>query len=369
MVKTLGDNLTLRLSRPGMHPLYYGLQGSQGYIHWDESEWRLHRRLRGLGVAKPKVAEVEGGQTVVFNGREVKVFDAPITVPDTVAVGSMAQAQDEFWDRLVLAVKSIYERHGGGRVMVLLSGGVDSILILQALCEAGANVEAVTAGLTPDDFDPLWAARLCHHWGVPWHFVRVPTEDDALQALLTRAVEVIEQTSFSNVLMGCCMELIRDKMIQTDRKIGYMGFFGDLLFGHKLQVTGSFNKLPAAQRTDAGWTEKRITHCWHSKPHSLQLAKGMRHGGTTTWRVPFVHENVASYAFGLPLSVAPAVMDKPLLYGLADRFVPAHLAAWHVQKKIGFYTGAGIGKVRLVNPILQDANIQRTYKLAKQRLS
>jgi hypothetical protein len=84
--------------------------------------------------------------------------------------------------------------------------------------------------------------------------------------------------------------------------------------------------------------------------------------------VPFLHGYTAAYAFNLPLEFAPAAMDKPLLYGMMDRHLPVN-AAWHVEKKIGFYTGAGIGKVRLKNPILQDPNIREVFKRVKQALS
>jgi asparagine synthetase B (glutamine-hydrolysing) len=359
--------LTLQQSRPGLHPLYYGQIGH--YVHWDEWEWRLRRKLRGLGAKKPVVSELHGGEMVTFDGRALHSTLSPIAVPPVQAIHDMEDARDEFATRFTAAVRDIYEGHKGGPVTVLLSGGVDSILTLWALLRIGADVETVTAGRSEDDFDPLWAKRVADHWGVPWHLCRVPTETEALQTLLTRTLGVIEQTSFSNVLMGCCCELIRDRMRETGRKVAYLGFFGDLLFGHKLQVTGSFNLLPEARKTDAAWTEQRITHCWHSKPHSLQLAKGMRFGGETTWRVPFAHREIAPWTFGLPRVAAPPLMDKPLLYGLMDRHLPADVAAWHVQRKIGFYTGAGIGKLRLTNPVLQDENVRRTYAHVKARLS
>jgi asparagine synthetase B (glutamine-hydrolysing) len=362
------DVLTLRVTRPGLHPLYYGQVGD--YLHWDESEWRLHRKMRGLGVKKPKVVEICGGDIITFDGKVIETATQPIVVPPTVEVAGMDAARDGMLHRVLMATEEIYNQHGRGPVVVLLSGGVDSILILWALKAINADVQAVTVGTSEDEFDPWWAKRAAQEMEVPWHFLRLPDSGSPeLQALLTQTLSVIEQTSYSNVLMGCCCVLANRWMRANNRPVAYLGFWGDLLFGHKLQVTGSFNNLPAAEKTDARWTRERITHCWHSKPHSLQLAKNFRDGGSTTWRAPFTHATVANFAFGLPLSVAPSAMDKPLLYGLMERFLYTDVCAWKVKKKIGFYTGAGIGKVRLKDPILQDPNIQATYKRLKTALT
>jgi asparagine synthetase B (glutamine-hydrolysing) len=359
-----GSGLTIHQSRPGLHPLYYALNRNE--LHFDEQSFRLHRKMRQMGVAKPKIVEVEGGDTIRFNGKTLDIARTPIPLPATVPVLSMADAQEQFADRLCEVVHELAQSHGP--VVLLLSGGVDSISVLWALKEVGVDVIALTAGRSEQDFDPFWAKKAADYLGVPWELVRLPEGDLGLQTLLTRTLGVIEQTSFSNVLMGMCCELIRDRMKEHGRSVAYMGFWADLLFGHKLQTVGNFNQRPAAQRSDQEWTRTRIEACWHSKPHSLQLAKGMRYGGETTWRVPFTHRRIAPWAFGLPQSVAPAVMNKALLYGMMDRVLPRSEAAWHVQKKIGFYTGAGIGKIRLANPVLQDRNIQATYKAVKARM-
>jgi asparagine synthetase B (glutamine-hydrolysing) len=363
-----GSALHLSQTLPGLHPFYYGQAGD--YLHWDESEWRLHRKLRGLGVKKPKVHPVEGGATVAFDGRVTSTRIAPTqTFAPVDHLTSVDEARDEMEQRLLDACDDIYSSHGRGPVTLLLSGGVDSIAIAWAMKEIGADVECVTVGRTSDDFDPKWAKRAADTLGFPHVFLPLPSDDAELQRLLARTLRTIEQTSFSNVLMGMCCSLVHDRMVETGRKVAYLGFWGDLLFGHKLQVVGSFNLLPEHEKSDAAWTRKRVETCWYLKPHTLQLAKGFREGGETTWRVPFLHPLVRDFAFGLPRSFAPPVMDKPLLYGTMERHLPPEACAWHDQKKIGFYTGAGIGKTRLTNPILQDANIRATFAHLKKQLS
>lgn len=363
--------ITFRQPRPGLHPLYYSVLGGQ--VHWDEQQFALHRKMRALGQTKPKVVEVCGGDTVVFDGRTLSHRSSPIVLPPMadhhVIPQTMYEAQNDFRDILDAATGAIYDGHQRGPVTMLLSGGVDSIAILHALKENGADVHAVTAGMTEDEFDPYWARKTAEYLGVPWSFIHVPSQTDELQKVLVKTLGIIEQTSFSNVLMGVCCTLIQEWMVQNERPVAYLGFWGDLLFGHKLQVTGSFNALPEPAQTDEAWSHQRIEHCWHSKPHTLQLAKGFRHGGNTTWRAPFTDDMVASYAFNLSREFAPPKMDKPLLYGMTDLILPKSIAAWHVTKKIGFYTGAGIGKERLRNPVLQDPNIRATFQRVKAALS
>lgn len=353
------SELRIHLPRPGLHPLYYGFCGD--YVHWDEREWPLRRKLRALGEKKPDVRLVEGGSRITICGKIVTTETDQYPTFETHFPTNAQAAQDEFGSRLLQAVESIYAQHDRGRVALLLSGGVDSIAVAWALKQANADVLCLTAGRDENDFDPTWAKKAAEYFGFPWQFVALPETTVELQRLLDRTVLHIEQTSFSNVLMGICCELLRDAMLADQRHVAYTGFWGDLLFGHKLQVTGSFNKLPVEKQTDAAWTRQRVEHCWHTKPHTLQLAKGLRAGGCSTWRVPFLHPVVVEYAAGLPLKFAPAEMNKPLMYGLMDRHVPLDIAAWHVMKKIGFYTGSGAGKIRLKNPVLQDPNIRATY--------
>lgn len=356
--------LSFRQTRPGLHPLYYAFCGD--YVHWDEREWSLHRKIRALGQKNPRIALVEGGDTVTVSGKSVTVAKDPYPRFENHYPANQKEAQRDFASRLLFAVSEIYQQHDKGRVALLLSGGVDSIAVAWALKHAKADVLCITAGRDENDFDPKWARLAAEYFGFDWRFVALPETSVELQSLLDRTILHIEQTSYSNVLMGLCCELIRDAMLEDDRHIAYTGFWGDLLFGHKLQVTGSFNKLPPEQQTDENWTRQRVEHCWHTKPHTLQLAKGLRAGGRSTWRVPFLHPAVVQFAAGLPLDFAPAEMNKPLLYGLMDEYVPRSLAAWHVMQKIGFYTGSGAGKIRLKNPVLQDPNIRATYKRLKQ---
>lgn len=361
------DCIEFEQPRPGLHPFYFATAGR--YIYWDEREWPLRRKLRGLGFQRVDVKQLEGGMSVRFNGHDTQTRTVAPTIPDTHYPSSVQEAQRQFASRLIYSVQDSYRAHKGGKVAVLLSGGVDSIAVAWALTQAAkpADVLCLTVGRTEDDFDPRWARAAAEYLGLPWEFVRLPSRDDELQHLLERTLVTIEQTSFSNVLMGLCCELIRDRMVARDHRIGYMGFWGDLLFGHKLQVTGSFNHLPLPEQTDQNWTKQRVLHCWHTKPHTMQLAKGLRAGGETTWRVPFLSKHVAPWAFGLPRTYAPVAMDKPLLYGMMDQYIPREVAAWHFAKKIGFYTGAGAGKIRLVNPILQDPNIRATFARLRLR--
>lgn len=92
------------------------------------------------------------------------------------------------------AVASCLDRHvrGDDRLVVGLSGGIDSVVLLHAL-KSSRPVEAlhVHHGLSADaDRWTLFCGELCDSWAVPLHVVRVVVEqgsDDGLEGAARRA--------------------------------------------------------------------------------------------------------------------------------------------------------------------------------------
>jgi asparagine synthetase B (glutamine-hydrolysing) len=367
MIRGDAHAITLRMDDPGVHALHYIVSGNR--LFWDESEWRLRRRVRQSKCATTgKFQQLQGGEEYRFNGIVGSLGKYAIERPTILPMG-MAEATDALAYALPRAVDDILKQDKAP-ITVLLSGGVDSISTLWALKEAGAEgIECITVGRDMRDFDPQWAQRAAKHFGIPWRLIELPYGGQELDDLVRDTVGIIEQTSFSNVLMGCCCTLIQRDMVERGRKIAWLGYEADALLGNKMLLVGQHRALALAAQTDTAWSRARQDACWYVSPYTMQLAKNLRFGGETDWRTPFLHPTISRLLLALPKEAVPPTLEKPLLYALMDRVMPEGLRPWHVKKKIGFYTGAGIGNMRLTEPILQDPNIRWHYGEQKKRLT
>lgn len=353
--------VTLEASAPSMHALHYAIAGNR--LMWDEYEWRLRKRLRLSGM-KGTPQLVQAGETVTFDGKTPTITRKAYAYPEPLDI-TMADAVPLFGLTFLQAVQEMYEADGSPPVTMLLSGGTDSIATLWALKTIGADVRAVTVGTSEKDFDPLWAKRVAHHWKIKWDFIPLPTDDTGLEAILRDAIGTIEQTSFSNVLMACCREVVRPWMVRRGRPYAWLGYEADAILGNKILQVGRHR---AGAATSEAWgRQRKDSVCESTAPYTLQNAKSFRVNGETNWRTPFVHPKVADLLYSFPLEVIPADLTKPVLYKLLEHHLPPHLRPWDFKKKIGFYTGSGIGTVRLTNPVLQDENMRRIYAEERAR--
>ena len=359
------ETLTLSHSHPGLHSLYYVVKG-KGLIYSDSLfDLKLRMKAMKVGAIRPEV--VGAGETVVFapNATSLGVLRCitpSLPVPKLRYDLSPRQWTRLWWDIFLKATEETYNHHGRGRVCVASSGGTDSTMALWALKEIGADVVSYSAGHSMDDFDPKWAKIIADHFGVPFHLVPIPTDDHGLQTLLRDTLEIVEQTSFSNVLMGmCCTELQRRALID-ERPVVYTGYHADILCGNKFHVVGDFRKLPENQRTDIAWRDIRAHYTTGMIPNTHQLHQSFSRDGFI-WRAVFGHPDIIDLALSIPRELMPDISGhKPFFENALNGLLPVGKRPWDEKVKVGFYTGAGIGTTRRQNPILSDANIQAVMR-------
>ncbi|WEV89313.1 hypothetical protein H10PHJ05_12 [Aeromonas phage HJ05] len=359
------DCKTVRLmvSRVGIHSLYYAVHGRR--IYWDEYEWRLRQRFDRYGIKKvPK--PILSGQVFTFDGRQVVLtYQSPMERIPVRKGLTLPEAIDELEVIAVRAAKEMWETAGKPKVVSLLSGGTDSTLSTIALMKAGADVHAISVGVSPDSFDPYHARLYAEQLGIPFTFIQLPSETSELHALAYRAIRRIEMVEMSNVMMAMCSQAAVDWAHENDRPLLWQGYYADVTLGFEISTFGfgPFNKMvEAGVDPDEAWAIYRQEGTQHTIPNSIMLAKVCRQD--TTWRSVFYHPDVRRFVWSMPLAVAPAENRKPLFAGLCDRYIKD--GAWHSKKKVGFYTGAGIGTVRRENPVLQDENLRRIYRTARK---
>lgn len=115
-------------------------------------------------------------------------------------------------DSILAAIAHTIARHSlltpGDRVLVGLSGGPDSIVLLHALKQLGYAVEAahLDHGLRPASADEArWVAERCAAWGVPCRISRVavgPGEEAAREARHAYLQSVARETGVGAIALG-----------------------------------------------------------------------------------------------------------------------------------------------------------------------
>lgn len=349
-----------------MHSLWYAFES--GRIHWHEHRWTLMRQLRLRGV-KAVTKRVEAGQVIVSDGFGVRAMEAQPKKRVIVEKDeTLENAIRQFWALFTHCTREMWELAGKPRVTVLLSGGTDSTLGAIALRDIGADVHAVCVGRTPDDFDARYAFDYARQLGIPFTFIALPTETGALNQLAYDAIAASEYQEMSNTLMAMCTTLVRRWAVENGRPCLWKGHYADDLLGTNNATYGTFKKKFPAQ-TEQEWSDYRATMYQHIIPNDMQVAQVCRRG-ETFWRSTFTHPLVSEFVWGMPIAVVPLRLRKPLFAGACELSLQRERCSWNVEeKKVGYYTGSGIGKIRLENPVLGDANFRRLYKLAKEDLT
>lgn len=356
--------LSLGVTRPGMHSLWYALD--RGTVYFNEHRWPLMRLLKASN-SKAQTKQVEAGQVILTDGHSVMPVEAQAKVTVTSKVDlTLDQAVPEFMDLFIEATREIYIAAGRPKIMTMLSGGTDSTLGTIALREIGADIHAVCVGRTPDDFDARYAADYARQLAIPYTFIPLPTDTADLNALAYEAIAASEMSEMSNTLMAMCTTLARRWAEANDRPCIWKGHFADDMLGTNNATYGTFKKKFPAQ-TDQEWSDYRCAMYQHIIPNNTQVAQVCRRG-ETFWRSTFFHPSVSEYVWAAPIAVVPLRLRKPLFGGACELYLTD--CSWNLEeKKVGYYTGSGIGKIRLENPVLGDDNFRRLYRIAKEQLS
>lgn len=310
-------------------------------------------------LPKSKIQLCEAGTIYTYTAKDKRVisFDSgKINYTETKAL-NLDQAAEEFLAVLVESAKA----YQGKKVVTTISGGTDGILTALALKLAGVEQYCVCLGTSEECFDPLYAKAYAEQLGLNYKFIQVPTDEETLQPLLEDTIKRIEMAEYSNVLMGICNNLVGDYAKEVGAEIVLCADMADVVLGNDLQSAGRFKKtFPLSLQTAENWAKFRIETQLKVMPNNIQIFKGFYSKGIYAHQL-WYDMRVVDYLLTMPLAVTPISRKKVLYYKILEK----HLVdvSWADNgKKIGYYTGTGIGKIRLEDGVLGDSNLRQTYK-------
>jgi len=352
--------LALGITRMGMHSLWYAY--GDGEVLWDEYRWRLTDRSFGRKVCAPR--QVQAGFVVMTNGykhieREVQP-ETRVSVKDT----PLDESVEQFVELAREVVSEIYELAGRPKITALLSAGTDSTLGTCLLRDIGADIHAITVGLNEEYFDPKYAINYAKQLDIPHTLIRLPETVAEQDALARRTISVIETCEMSNTLMAMCSTMVREWAVENDRPCLWHGHAADDLVGLSNITHGSFRKKHP-NGTAQQWSDYRAGLYQNLIPNDMQVARVSRVDGFTFWRSLFYHPKITDFVWSRGFDCVPLSMDKPLYEGACDKWIAG--GSWHVEdKKVGYYSGSGISKIRLASDVFKDENLRAIYKEMKR---
>jgi asparagine synthetase B (glutamine-hydrolysing) len=340
-------------SAPGLIPLYFILRDD--IIYFSMSMLAMRQKADEIGARVKDIQQAKEGIAYHLSQKGLKRYLVDPIKPATYQNISLDKAADALLKKLVDAA----EPYKGQKVLTPISGGTDGTLTALALKAAGVEQLCVCVGRTEEDFDPKFARTYAEQLGLNYAFLTLPEDDAGLQALLERTLGLIEQTDFSNVLMGMCNVLLADYAKAHGCTHILNADLADVVLGNDIFTYGKFNK-DTEKPSAAKWAQYRISEQLRTLPTNLMIFKAAAFAGLRVGQL-FADREVIEFLLSLSLECTPPNGKKPLYYAVLNKHL--NNGSWvESGKKVGFYTGAGIGKIRLENPILQDENIRKTFK-------
>ncbi len=236
--------LTLLTDHLGMHPLYYHVRGEQLFIGTHVAHLLalpdLHPKLDRRALATFLAVEYPVGEATLVEqialvppATRLSWKDGMMRLesywrPWTLSPSPM-QARERWLEGLIHYLREAiaHQRRGDGESGLLLSGGLDSRLLLALLTEAGVRPSTYTFGLRNSD-DVRWGREVARRVGLPHrvavlrpsHLPRVAERAIALTDGMTGAIHF-------HLLWG------REEAETWPEQL-YLGFLGDALFGSHL---------------------------------------------------------------------------------------------------------------------------------------
>lgn len=273
----------LARDRWGKVPLHVVRHGDQ---------WRWASEIKALPFGQRATAVAPGTAIHVDTGRVYRWATPPADIADPDPATVLRLLRDGIRSRLI----------SDRPVCFLLSGGLDSSLVLALACELNVDPVAYTAVLDSASADLRFARRVAAELSVPLVEVPVPNPDRAALSLAVRAVEVPLKTQVEIALA----HLPLAHAIASDGfRVVLSGEAADELFG------GYGNHAIAAAATDDdGWRAIRAASvakmAWgnFTRVNKVFMAAGVE------GRLPFMHEPLVA------LTLAAGKRDCPPGKGL-----------------------------------------------------
>ncbi|HDR8946711.1 TPA: NAD+ synthase [Burkholderia vietnamiensis] len=227
------DILRARIRETGLPMVYVNLVGGQDELVFDGGSFVLD----GDGVLVAKMPLFDEGHAIVE-------FDGARPLPGAIAPELPVDAQ--VYRALVTGVRDYIGKNGFPGVLIGLSGGVDSALVLAVACDA-LGPERVRAVMMPSrytaDISTTDAAEMARRVGVRYDEIAIAPMFDAFRAALAgefagRAEDATEENIQARI-RGTLLMALSNKfgsiVLTTGNKsemaVGYCTLYGDMAGG------------------------------------------------------------------------------------------------------------------------------------------
>jgi NAD+ synthase (glutamine-hydrolysing) len=227
------DILRARIAETGLPMVYVNMVGAQDELVFDGGSFVLDAK----GELVAKMAQFEEGHAIVE-------FDGATPVAGAIARDQPLEAQ--VYAALVLGVRDYIGKNGFPGVIIGLSGGVDSALVLALACDA-LGPERVRAVMMPSrytaDISTTDAAEMARRVGVRYDEIAIAPMFDAFRASLAKEFEDLpEDATEENIqarIRGTLLMALSNKfgsiVLTTGNKsemaVGYCTLYGDMAGG------------------------------------------------------------------------------------------------------------------------------------------
>ncbi|WP_176016069.1 NAD+ synthase [Burkholderia sp. BCC0398] len=227
------DILRARIRETGLPMVYVNLVGGQDELVFDGGSFVLD----GDGAVVAKMPQFDEGHAIVE-------FDGARPLPGAIAPGLSTHAQ--VYRALVTGVRDYIGKNGFPGVLIGLSGGVDSALVLAIACDA-LGPERVRAVMMPSrftaDISTTDAAEMARRVGVRYDEIAIAPMFDAFRTALAdefagRAEDATEENIQARI-RGTLLMALSNKfgsiVLTTGNKsemaVGYCTLYGDMAGG------------------------------------------------------------------------------------------------------------------------------------------
>ena len=213
-------------------------------------------------------------------------------------------------------------------VCVLVSGGLDSALILALAKEVSDDVTAFTAYYDENSADLRAATRLCRDLNVPLYDVPIEVTEERI----SRAMYAIEMNSIAQIEIAVACLPLAEAIYREGFRACLSGEAADELFGGY----GSFKRRAWKQPTSTVIGLRLAALEKMSRGNFMRCNKAFMAAGVEC-RLPFMEQELVEEAVWLDLEASPP--PKKLLKQAARSVLPAWVIT---RQKETFQGGAGI---------------------------
>lgn len=305
-----GDCHVLVRDRYGKVPLH---------VHRSGRSFAWSSEMKGLGREMPSAPLPPASILDLATRRLRRWYDVPPASADPSPAPILADLREGVRARLV----------ADAPLCCLVSGGLDSSLILRLAKEAKPDVVAYTAKLDDGSADLAAARRLCAELEVPLQevTVRAPSRAD-----LVAAVRAIELSSKAQVEIAALCIPLAGAVASDGFKACLSGEAADELFGGYGSMC-----IKASRADDAGWRAIRLEQLAKmARGNFVRCNKAFMAQGVEC-RLPFMHRALVERVLGLGKAACPP--GKRALKTAARAVLPA----WVVNRqKDTFQGGSGM---------------------------